>query len=122
MASMLAETKNAKEVRTKEQRGKIENSKEMRTEKTKEAGSKNTKEIRTEKKKKIETYSSEEVARVVKEKNNLRTDSGGSGSAKPRTKPEIEVLKSVVEKFCFIQDTSFRDLENEYMLVTVFVL
>lgn len=38
----------------------------------------------------------------------------GSGVAEQKKRPEVEVLKSAMMKYCFFRDASFHDHEDEY--------
>lgn len=52
----------------------------------------------------------------MKERHTVHSTS--TGSAEAEIGPEVEVLNSAMKKQCFLQDTSFKDFENEYGLET----
>lgn len=83
-------------------------SRELKTEKIKEMGIEKSREARIGKCK--------EVEREVKKKDSMGTVSTGSGAAELEAGTEIQVLKSAMKKRCFIRDTAFSDLEDEFEL------
>lgn len=58
----------------------------------------------------------------MKKNNIVEKISTSSRAAKPGAGLEVEVLGSAVKKHCFIRDTFFSDLENEYEFEPGFVL
>lgn len=42
----------------------------------------------------------------------------GSSFAEPKAGPEVEVVKYAMKKYCFIRDSSFNNLGDEYELDT----
>lgn len=89
-------------------------SKELKMEKTKKRKTENTNEVRTK--------NIEEMEKEVKEDSIVDTAPTGSGAAQPEAEPEIEMLRSAMEKYCFVRDTLFNDLEDKYELDTRSVL
>lgn len=49
----------------------------------------------------------------MKEENIFDPTPTGFGAAESKVRPEGETLKSVTRNYCFIQDISFNDLEDE---------
>lgn len=89
---------------------------------SKEVKTKNSKELGTERSKEAGTENSAEEDRKVKENDIVDTVSTSSDSVETEAGPDVEVLKSGMRNFCFIQDSSFNHFEDEIELETGCVL
>lgn len=68
----------------------------------------------TEETKGVETENSAEMERKVKKEKIVYTNPTSFGAAEPEARPEVQVFKSAMKKYCFIRNTSLNDPENKY--------
>lgn len=62
----------------------------------------------------MRTENIEEMESKMKKEDNVNTIPKGSGAAESEPGPRAEVLESAMGKYCFIPDSSFNDLNDEY--------
>lgn len=75
-------------------------------------------EVAIEQARELRIENSGETERVLKEKHTVDRNLEGSEASELEVGPELEVVKSTMKMYCFIRDTSFSELEDEYELVT----
>lgn len=86
----------------------------MKTENINKARKENTKTAVTE--------NSEKMQRQVKEKNIVDKIVTGSSAGEPDVIPKVREMSAAIEIYCFVLDTSFKDVEDECELETGAVL
>lgn len=73
----------------------------------------------TDKTKEIGPENGEEMERDVKEENIVDKTPMGSSAAGLEAGPEIDILKSAMNKYCSIPDSSLNDLKTSMTMTTV---